>query len=242
MEAGAEILDAHGAASVLDWWREAGVDVAIAEEPRNWLAEPRAQSGPAQTASAAPAAAALPLTLSGFHAWLETVDSLPDGSISGQRILPQGDPASGLMVMIDMPESADSAGAPLLSDETGRLFDRMLGAIGRDRASIYFASLCFGRPAGGRIDSTALESLTALAKHHIALAAPKRLLLMGQAVSRAVLGAELVQARGKLHHINHEGAKVEAIASFAPRFLIQNPARKGDSWQDLRMLIGGMDV
>jgi len=235
-------LDAQGAASVLDWWREAGVDVAIVEEPRNWLAEPRGQSVAAPASPEAPAATALPLTLAGFRSWLETVDALPDGSAIGRRILPAGDAASGLMVMIDMPEPADSAGGSLLSDETGRLFDKMMGAIGRDRASIYFTSLCLARPAGGRIDPTALDALAALAKHHIALAAPKRLLLMGQAVSRAVIGAELAQARGKLHHVNHDGGKVEAIASFAPRFLIQNPARKGDSWRDLRLLIGGMDL
>ena len=33
------------AASLLEWWLEAGVDIAVGEEPRNWLkpaAEPKA--------------------------------------------------------------------------------------------------------------------------------------------------------------------------------------------------------
>ena len=242
------MLDSARALSVLDWWIGAGVDTSIEEVPRNWLAEPRtvaAASPPA--ALATPAPATLPVTLAGFHAWLAESETLPDGSRQGRRILPSGDATGGIMIMIDMPEPADQAAAMLLSEESGRLFDRMLAAIGRDRSSVYLTALCLERPMGGRVDDAAMRRLGEIARHHIALAAPKRVLLMGQAVNRAVLGVELVNARQKLHNLNHDGAtvdatKVQAVATFAPRFLIQSPARKADAWKDLRLLIGGIEL
>ena len=81
----------------------------------------------------------------------------------------------------------------------------------------------------------------------LALAAPKRLLLMGNAASRAVLGADVARARGRLHGINPKGgttaaaAGTGAVASFHPRFLLERPAAKAEAWKDLQMLIEGWD-
>jgi DNA polymerase len=241
MMAGADPINAAGALSVLGWWRDAGVDIAIDEEPRNWLAEPAVGAPAAPRPAEKPAPAALPATLPAFRAWLEEAQSLPDGSLPGRRLLAEGDAAANIMVMLDMPEPADGVAGKLLSDETGRLLDRMLAAIGRDRGSVYLSALLLARPAGGRIDADKLPAIAALARHHIALAAPKRLLLMGSTVSRAILGTELASLRGRLHFVNHDGANVETVASFAPRFLIQNPGRKADAWKDLRLLTGGIE-
>lgn len=242
MHAGDDILDIPSALSVLAWWREAGVDTPVDDTPRNWLAEP-ANSTPARAAAAsAPPKPAPPATLAAFRTWIEAAPTLPDGSLPGRRLLAEGDAASNLMILIDMPEPADGAAGRLLSDDTGRLLDRILAAIGRDRASIYLASLCHARPAGGRIDPATLPEIAEIARRHVALAAPKRLLLMGQSASRAILGTELVEIRGQLRNVNHGGTSVEAVASFAPRFLIQNPARKADTWRDLRLLTGGIGL
>jgi len=240
MQAGDDILDIPGALSALDWWRDAGVDTLVADAPRNWLAEP--VGGAPVAAAPRPAPAARPATLPALRAWIESAPTLPDGSLPGRRLLAEGDPASNLMILVDMPEPADGAAGRLLSDETGRLLDRMLAAIGRDRNSVYLASLCHARPAGGRVDPAALSAIADIARQHVTLAAPKRLFLMGQAVSRAILATELVEIRGELRIVNHGGASVEAVASFAPRFLIQNPARKADAWRDLRVLTGGIEV
>jgi uracil-DNA glycosylase family 4 len=240
MEAGDDILDIPSALSVLGWWRDAGVDTTVADSPRNWLAEP--MGGAPAPVAPKPAAVERPATLAALRAWMESAPALPDGSLPGRRLLAEGDPASNLMILIDMPEPADGAAGRLLSDDTGRLLDRMLAAIGRDRGSIYLASLCLARPAGGRIDPAGLAAIADIARQHVTLAAPKRLLLMGQAVSRAILATELVEIRGELRIVNHGGVSVEAVASFAPRFLIQNPARKADAWRDLRVLTGGIGV
>ena len=180
------------AASTLDWWRDAGVDTLVDELPHDWLkpavASPPA-SQPASTPAAAPAgdpsaAATLPDTLDAFVDW-RLGNSTPDAGW-GTPIAPQGNAAAGLMVLIDMPEREDAASGQLLGGDAGRLFDRMLAAIGRDRQSIYLASLAVARPASGQIAPEFADPLTKLARHHIALGSGRNACCCS-AMRRAVL-------------------------------------------------------
>ena len=126
-------------------------------------------------------------------------------------------------------------------DEAGLLFERMLSAIGRDRDSVYTIALSPSRPATTLVAEQDMPLLKALALHHVKLAQPKRLWLMGNATSRALLGLDAIAARGCLHQINHEGINVEAVVSFAPPFLLKNPLRKAAAWADMQALVKGMN-
>lgn len=246
------------AASALDWWRDAGVDASIDETPRDWLAvvEPPKPVARAR-AVAEPEAVILPLptTLAAFEAWRIGPDA-PEADWGGQPIAAQGPSSSDIMILIDLPEREDGDSGILMSGPAGRLFDRMLAAIGRNRESIYLVPLCTSRPIAGRIAPEIEERLNEVARHHVMLAAPKRLLLLGNAPSRALLGADAMRARGSLHVINLSGGKgpraatdqpgagndvaTQAVASFHPRFLLERPAAKAEAWKDLQMLIGNL--
>jgi DNA polymerase len=245
------------AASALDWWRDAGVDASIDEAPRDWLAPVEAPKPVrrAQAVTEAAAAAPLPNTLAAFEAWRVGSDA-PEAGWPGEPIAAQGSAASDIMVLIDLPEREDAESGMLMSGPAGRLFDRMLAAIGRDRASIYLVPVCGSRPVAGRIAPEIEERLNEVARHHVKLAAPKRLLLLGNAPSRALLGADVMRVRGSLHVINLNGGKgsgadtdqpggndvaTQAVASFHPRFLLERPAAKAEAWKDLQMLIGNLD-
>ena len=95
-------------------------------------------------------APALPDTLAAFEAWRVGPEA-PEAGWPGRPIGAQGSAQSGLMILVDLPDREDSDAGVLLSGAVGRLFDRMLAAIGRDRASIYLASVCATRPGAGRI-------------------------------------------------------------------------------------------
>jgi uracil-DNA glycosylase family 4 len=232
-----------GALSALGWWLEAGVDVLIDEAPRDWLRAPT----PAPRANPAAAAGtvtplpaeSLPATIAAMHARL--LDSALIPSAPGAALAPTGDTASGLMLLADMPEAEDAAAGQLISGDAGRLLDRMLGAIGRDRASIYLATVAPARPAGGRIPAALTDELARLALHHVALAQPRMLLLLGDGPCRALLGIGLAEARGKLHDLNHRGGSVPAVATFPPRYLLREQGAKAKAWQDLRLLLGGLN-
>lgn len=226
--------------STLDWWRKAGADTIVGDEPGSWLKPPAEES---KIAAAAPPAKVvaptpMPTSLDEFRQWMLDSDIVP--APRKARCDAEGDPASGLMIVLDMPEAGDAEAGHLLSGEAGMLFDRMLAAIGRDRASVYLATMCPARPPGGGIDESLEEQLAKAARHHAELAAPKWLLAMGDAPSRAFCGASLNTARGKQPILNHGGGKMAAIATFHPRFLLRQPAFKAQSWKDLQMLSKGI--
>lgn len=230
------------AASALDWWREAGVDTLVEDVPFDWLAPvetvaPLAFVPPVAPASAhPPAPAALPDTREAFATWRLGEDA-PEARWGGVAIAASGPQDAELMVFVDCPERDDRE--TLLEGETGRLFDRMLAAIGRSRADTALASVCTRRPTTGRVPRDIADRLGEIARHHVALAAPKRLLAMGDAASRALLAMSVADARGRTHPINHKQGKItHVVATHHPRFLLDRPAAKAETWKDLLMLTG----
>lgn len=234
----------QAAASAISWWQEAGVDIVIDEEPRNWLAPPAPPPAAANAAKIVAAPAALPETLAEFATWRGGAEA-PEATWHGKGIVAQGDPASNLMILIDMPEREDAESGVLLGGAAGKLFERMLAAIGRTRKTIYLAAVCTTRPSAGRVAPEMEARLHELAQHHVALTGAKRVLLMGNAPSRALLGADAMRSRGSLHALNLKAGTVavdiEAVASFHPRFLLEKPAAKAEAWKDLQMLIQGLE-
>lgn len=243
------------ARSAVDWWLTAGVDTLIEERPRDWLATLRAAVARAQArvpdvVEAGAPAPSLPADMDALHRHLREHPDMPFAGAGTTRILPSGDPAAGLMMLADMPTAEDAAGGQIFSGECGALFDRMLAAIGRDRSSVYLATLsCLAAP-GGRLDADNAQKCGTLARHHIGLAAPKRVLLLGEAATRVMTGLALPAARGRLHAIDlgeDSGTsplgttRVNAVATYHPRYLLQRPSAKAGTWADLQLLAQGLE-
>lgn len=232
------------AASALEWWRDAGIDSLADESPRDWFAAPApppVRQKVAANQPAPPSVVPLPATLDAFLAWRTGPDAPEAQWNGGTPLTAQGSSTADLMVFVDTPEREDVE--RLLDGAAGRLFDRMLAAIGHSRETVYLASLCTVRPLAGRIAPEVEERLGEIARHYVALVAPKRLLILGNATSRALLTMDVTRARGSLRRVNqlpgiHEHM-TEAVASFHPRLLLERPAQKAEAWRDLQMLIGG---
>ena len=219
-------MASNWAASALSWWQDAGVDTIVGETPRDWL-NPKAKE------AAAPPAAALPGTLEALREWLAASPDLPLAAPGAARAAPAGDPASGLMILVDMP----AADGGLLTGEAGLLFDRMLGAIGRTRETVYLAPLSPARTQSGAIDEASAARLAEIARRHIALAAPKAVLLFGDICGKALVGAPVAGARAKWHEIGG----IKALVTIKPEKLLTQPALKALAWADLKMLMEALN-
>ena len=223
--------DRATAAAALTWWLEAGVDVAVGETPRNWLRS-AAPGAPAVTAPIEPQPApAVHEDLSAFRHWLSNEPGLPLDRAGAKRVLPHGAEAAAVMLLSDLP-GLDDGNQPI-GGEAWALTVRMLAAIGIEPQAAYSASLaCFAAP-GAKLSPGELEQCADIARKHIALARPKRLILLGDGPARALLREKLPQARGRIHKV--EG--VRTIATIHPRQLLQRPADKAHVWRDLLLLM-----
>jgi uracil-DNA glycosylase len=222
------------ARSALAWWLTAGVDAAIQEQPRNWLK-------PAPAQKTAPAEAAPPLnvvqpsheTLAELQQWLASSVQLPLASMTAKRILPHGPENAAIMLLADAPTIEDYASGQPIGGDAWVLAQRMLAAIGLAPDQAYCASLSPIHTPGARLSGRDREDYAEIARRHVRLAKPQRLLLFGDGPSFALLGKPVAQARGHIHKI--EG--VRTVATFHPRHLIKRPLDKSLAWQDLLLLM-----
>jgi len=222
------------AASALKWWQDAGVDTIVGEEPHDWLNPKQtvAAPGPVGEAVAAPPVEVMPDTPAAFQDWLLTAASLPFAAPLASRVAPVGDPASGLMVMVDMP----SVEGGFISGEAGTVFDGMMRAIGRSRETLYLASLSPVRTATGRLDAAAASALAEIARHHVGLVGPRHLLLFGDTCSKALIGTAVAGARGKWQELETAADKIRTLVTIRPEKLVIQPGLKKLAWADLQRL------
>lgn len=224
-----------------DWWREAGVDYDFSDEPSSWLAGPEDEEAvtapspppeprpvtksPLQRALAqddAPAiggdSAAWPDTLEKFHDWWMTEPSLADGALD-RRIPPRGEAEAVLMVLTGQPEDG----------ENNELLDAILHATGIDLDTIYLASALPAPMPMPEWQVLANRGLGDIARHHIALARPQRILAIGRA-QLALFGIDAARARDPLT-LDCNGTSFPLLA--APDFgqLARSAARRKNFWQ-----------
>jgi uracil-DNA glycosylase len=227
--------------SWLGWWQLAGHDVLVNDQPTSWFVQARSgvptvltKPGLPKPGETEPLAPALPDDRAAILDWLADPANLPE--LGRRRLAPLGDPAARLVIMTDLPEPGDLTAGQLFAGPEGVLLDNMLQAIGLSRADCYIIPLAPGRPAIGRIDQALQQHLAKLARQQLALSLAPVALLFSDAVSRALIGPTVVEARGKLHNVNHLSSTMSAIVTLHPRSLLQQPARKAEAWADLQLL------
>ena len=79
-----QAIDRFAADSLLGWWRDAGVDMAVGEIPRDWLGR---SASPTATPTVLPASHEKPSDLASFQAWLATAPGLPMDRSGAIRVL-----------------------------------------------------------------------------------------------------------------------------------------------------------
>ena len=225
-------IDRAAAESLILWWHEAGVDVAVGEAPRDWLRRAPA-TPPAPVAETTNITQPDPETLAELRDWLASSVQLPLASATARRILPHGPGEAAVMLLSDAPALEDLASGQPIGGDAWQLTLKMLAAIGVGADQAYSASLSCIHAPGTRLTEKDRAECAEIARRHIALAKPKRLILFGDAPARALLGEPLARARGRVHRI--EG--VRAIATFHPRWLLRRPSDKALAWRDLLLLI-----
>lgn len=238
--AGERPIGASDVTAALAWWRDAGVDHDYADAPQAWLKPAIADlpEAPAPVPITEPQPpheriggdpAQWPQRPADFAPWWLGEPSLDGGQVT-RRIAPRGPERAEIMVLVDHPEAEDTE--RLLSGPRGKLLDAILAALGIGPEQAYVAAALprhMPLPDWTALSEAGLGELTA---HHIALAAPKRLLVFGSHVS-SLLGHDPANSAGFLPNLDHEGANVSMLVAPGLESLMARARSKARLWQTL---------
>jgi uracil-DNA glycosylase len=259
--------DAPPLAELLRWYVAMGADEAIAAQPLDRLAPPLppqaapireaapvapavprppampafGRDGPAGVQSARRLAAAA-TTLAELAAAVAAFEGCALKRTATNTVFAEGVADAPLMVIGEAPGAdEDRLGKPFVG-RAGQMLDRMLASIGFDRRrNAYITNVLFWRPPGNR-KPTAEETAACLpfVFRHIALLAPRAVMMSGGTATSALLGTTegITRLRGRWFDLAVEGLPrpVPALATYHPSFLLRSPARKNEAWRDLLSL------
>ena len=198
--------------------------------------------GAARSAREAAAAAA---TLDELKAALEAFEGCSLKGTATRLAFADGDPAGRVMAVGEAPGAEEDRQGRPFSGRSGQLLDRMLAAIGLDRAGVYVANVVPWRPPGNR---TPTPQEVAICRPFIArqieLADPDVLLCLGGPAAQSLLGSKegIMRLRGRWHDFDTGRRTVRAMPMLHPAYLLRQPAHKKLAWADLRALKKALDA
>jgi DNA polymerase len=260
MSANHPLTDAEALAA-LDWYRAAGVDLAVGDEPVDRFATsaivpPRAR--PAVTAPGAVPVPAVPLvtdpaetraiaaaatTLEELRAAMDAYEGCALKHRATQLCFADGNPEAEIMLVGEGPgEQEDKQGKPFVG-RAGQLLDRMLGAIGLDRTKVYIANMVPWRPPGNRNPTPEELALCAPFLHRqVELVAPKLLVTLGNVPTQALFGTSqgITRVRGQWKTLAITSLSVPTLPTLHPAFLQRTPGAKAQAWKDMLSLKAAM--
>ena len=250
---------------LVEWYVQAGVDVALDDAPHDRFAEgaaepvPRATPLPAQRAAPAlvpaglrsappaPEEAALSArqqagearTLEALRALMEAFDGCALKQSASRLVFSDGNPQARLMLVGEAPgRDEDEQGLPFVG-RSGKLLDRMLAAIGLDRGSVYIANIIPWRPPGNRTPTPQeIAICLPFITRQIELVSPEVLVCLGGPATQSLLGQKdgILRLRGRWFDFQAGERVVPALATLHPAYLLRQPAQKRLAWRDLRAL------
>lgn len=240
-------------AAAMEWWREAGVDCDFADDATSWLAsqDPLPSVDPGQSEPQPPPsevpeqrpgspaqpkaeiervdffAQGAPQSLEEFREFWLTAPGLDAIGPRG-RVPPRGASQPLLMVLVVDPEDRDRE--TLLSGPQGRLLDRILAATATAHGSVYFASALPRHTPLADTAALAMGGLDKVVEHHIALAAPQRILAFGAQLT-PFIAENPADTQTSLRSINYKSALPPTLACEGLDALLETPPLKARFWR-----------
>lgn len=255
-------LSTADALALLDWYREAGVDLAVGDEPVDRFATSAA--APAKRAlppTAGPAPAPIPAaplvtnpdetreiaakatTLEALRAAMEAYDGCALKHRATQLVFADGNPEARIMLVGEGPgEQEDKQGKPFVG-RAGQLLDRMLAAIGLDRTKVYIANMVPWRPPGNRNPTPdELAQCAPFLHRQVELVNPALLVTLGNVPTQALFltSQGITRMRGTWKSLEVGGWSGPVLPTLHPAFLLRTPSAKAQAWKDMLSLKAAM--
>ncbi len=194
--------------------------------------------GTPEAAAAARALAEAAGTLDALKEAIAGFDGVGLKATATNMVFADGNPEARLMLVGEAPGAEeDRRGLPFVG-AAGQLLDRMLAAIGHDRANSYITNIVNWRPPGNRKPSPIEMALCRpFIERHIALVNPKVLVLLGDTAAKTLTdraqGITRLRGRWLAWTDPVTGRAIPVMPTFHPAFLLRSPSQKREAWIDL---------
>lgn len=239
--------------ALLDWQVEMGADEAIGDTPIDRYALEDKKPARKVAASKAPpppiedvkvdavalaqAAANAAQDLDGLRAAMTAFEHCDLKAAARNLVFSDGVAGAPVMIITDAPDRDEDRAGAMFAGRSGVLLDKMLAAIGLGRsgdAPVYCAPvLPWNPPQNREPNRDEMAMMLPFLERHIALAAPKIIVLMGNGPCQALLNKSgMTRLRGRWV----DAANTPALPIFAPSYLLSHPTAKRDAWADLLAL------
>ena len=156
--------------------------------------------------------------------------------LAKNTVFADGNPKAKIMVVGEAPGRDDEYYGLPFSGPAGQFLNQMLGSIGLDRTSVYFAHIVPWRPPGElRPTANVTKMCRPFIERQIELVDPDILVLVGEAAAKNLTGQSenIVQLRGRWTTYKCNDRDMLVMPIFHPDYLLRAPAQKRLAWQDL---------
>jgi len=129
----------------------------------------------------------------------------------------------------------DRKGQPFVG-AAGQLLTRIIEAIKLSRSQVYICNIIKCRPPGNRNpESDEIKTCFPFLERQIAAIEPDFIIALGSFAAQTLLGTAIPisRLRGRFHM--YKGIKV--VPTYHPAYLLRNPDKKRDVWEDMKMLM-----
>lgn len=156
-----------------------------------------------------------------------------------QLVFSDGNPEADIMIIGEAPgRDEDLQGKPFVG-RSGQLLDKIIGAIGLDRTSVYIANTVPWRPPGNRTPTPQeIAICRPFLNRQIALVAPRIIITTGAPAAHTMFEVKtpITRMRGQWRTLEIDGLSIDALPTLHPAFLLRQPAQKKQVWQDMLSL------
>lgn len=147
----------------------------------------------------------------------------------------EGSPEAKLMIIGEAPGfEEDVQGRPFVG-KAGQLLTKILQSIQLKREDVYITNVVKCRPPKNRNPKPEeINNCNQFLKMQIQVISPKIICALGTFSAQTLLKTEskITSIRGKIFEI--EGIKI--IPTYHPAFLLRNPERKREVWEDMKLI------
>ncbi|MFO7496797.1 MAG: uracil-DNA glycosylase [Desulfobacterales bacterium] len=148
----------------------------------------------------------------------------------------EGDEGARLVFVGEAPGfHEDQQGRPFVG-AAGQLLTRIIEAMQLSREKVYICNILKCRPPGNRNPlPPEIRACEPFLKRQLGAIRPEVIVALGKFAAQTLLATEapISALRGRFHE--YQGIKV--MPTFHPAFLLHNPDRKRDVWEDLKQVM-----